>query len=272
MCLAAWSVAQHPRFPWVIATNRDERFDRPAAPLDWWQPQPGATPILGGRDLAAGGTWLALTADGGFALVTNVREPRQLDPTLPSRGDLVTTSLSLDAADDVALAALTAVPRNGFNLLRADLRSRDGIWFGNHPPAQRRFAGGIHGLSNAALDTPWPKVTQLKRRLAAAVEGAAAPDALIDAALAALADPQPAEDAALPSTGIPLAFERQLSPAFIRIEGDEGRARYGTRCSTVVVLCAAGDGRREVRVVERRFGADGGAEGETRRTFAIPPA
>ncbi|MDQ2779349.1 MAG: NRDE family protein, partial [Pseudomonadota bacterium] len=172
MCLAAWSVAQHPGFPWVIATNRDEYFDRAAAPLAWWRPQPDAAPILGGRDLLAGGTWLGLSAEGGFALVTNVRGTQAADATLASRGELVTASLAIGADDQVALAALASVPRNGFNLLRADLRSADGIWVTNRPFDQRRFGSGMHGLSNAALDTPWPKVRQLKQRLAAAVVGA----------------------------------------------------------------------------------------------------
>ena len=182
MCLAAWTVAQSARFPWVIATNRDEYFDRAAAPLAWWRPQPDAAPILGGRDLAAGGTWLGLSAAGGFALVTNVRGPQAADPTQPSRGELVTASLAIDAHDKTALAALARVPRNGFNLLRADLRSAGGVWFGNRPFDQRRFGSGVHGLSNAALDTPWPKVTQLKQRLAATVAEADSQDALIAAA------------------------------------------------------------------------------------------
>lgn len=263
MCLAAWSVAQNARFPWVIATNRDEYFDRAAAPLAWWCPKPGAAQILGGRDLVAGGTWLGLSAEGGFALVTNVRGPESPNAALPSRGELVTASLAVDAADDGALSALASVPRNGFNLLRADLRSAGGVWFGNRPFEQRRFEGGVHGLSNAALDTPWPKVTQLKRRLAAAVGKAESQAVLIAAAFAALADPEPAPDAALPSTGVPLAREKQLSPAFIRVAADDGKALYGTRCSTVVVVQAAQGGSWAAQVVERRFGRDGAVEGET---------
>lgn len=269
MCLAAWAVAQNARFPWVIATNRDEYFERAAAPLAWWRPQPDSAAILGGRDLAAGGTWLALSAEGGFALVTNVRSPEAADATLPSRGELVTASLALDARSDAALSALAQVPRNGFNLLRADLRADSGIWFGNRPPLQRRFAAGVHGLSNAALDTPWPKVTQLKRRLAAAAVAATSTESLVAAAMAALADPASAPDADLPSTGLPLARERQLSPAFIRIDGTDGRGLYGTRCSTVVVVEGPPGDRQRVHVVERRFDPRGEIAGETDLHFDI---
>ncbi|MDQ2779980.1 MAG: NRDE family protein, partial [Pseudomonadota bacterium] len=95
------------------------------------------------------------------------------------------------------------------------------------------------------------------------VVGADSPAALIAAAFAALADPAPAADAALPSTGLPLARERQLSAAFIRVEAESGRASYGTRCSTVVVVQTTPQARRTVQIVERRFGRDGNIEGET---------
>jgi uncharacterized protein with NRDE domain len=283
MCLAAMAIAQHPRFPWVLASNRDEFFHRPAAPLAWWQPEGAAVAesgaVLSGRDLSAGGTWLGLTRDGRLALVTNVREPGHFDPAAASRGGLVLQALtgtSLGPQDAAGLLGAARVPRNGYNLLVADLRQLHTAWASNRPAPQTRGLGtGLFGLSNAALDSPWPKVTALKQRLGAAVAAAQAPQQLADAAFAALADRQCAPDAALPATGVPLERERQLSPAFIRIDGRDapgngpgGGGVYGTRCSTVVIVEQRG-AQREVQVIERRYGEDGAVSGETALSFRL---
>ncbi len=268
MCLVALAVAQSPRFPWVLAANRDELFQRPAAPLGWWQPAGGRADVLSGRDLSAGGTWLGLTRAGRLALLTNVREPGRFDPAAASRGALVLQALSGDAlgpADAAGLLEAAAVPRNGYNLVVADLRSGAAAWASNRPAPQSRALGtGLFGLSNASLDTPWPKVTQLKQRLGDAVAAAQSPHHLITAAFAALADRQCAPDATLPATGLPLQRERQLSPAFVRIDSpaDGAAGVYGTRCSTLVVVEQQGAQRR-VQVVERRYGEDGAISGET---------
>jgi len=273
MCLAAIAAGRHARWAWVLASNRDETFQRPAAPLAWWQPAGGGPPLLGGRDLQAGGTWLALTAAGRLALVTNVREPGHELAGAASRGDLVPAWLREKAdvdlhadtdtdtdTDTTRLHALAAVPRNGCNFLAADLRSGRGLWFSNRPvPRQQRLGAGLYGLSNAALDTPWTKVVLLKQRLAAALQAHDTLPGLVDAAFTALADRNEAADADLPATGIPLQRERQLSPACIRIEGPGG-AVYGTRCSTVVIVEASGAGRA-VHVEERSFDAAGRVSG-----------
>lgn len=265
MCLVALAVARSERFPWVVAANRDEFFNRPAEPMAWWQSRAGVPPVLGGRDLAAGGGWLALTAAGRLALLTNVREPASFDPSLPSRGDLVLQWLR---GEDV-VGAVTRAPRNGFNLIGADLLGEAAVWITNRPALQQRpFARGVHGLSNAALDTAWPKVRHLMARVAAVVEDADVElRRLFDDAFAALADPRPAPDAELPATGVPLERERQLSSAFIRFETPLGV--YGTRCSTVIVVERAADGRRAANVVERRFDADGRVAGESAFRVAL---
>ncbi len=282
MCLAAWSIAQSARFPCVIATNRDEYFDRPAAPLAWWSTLPDRSPqasgpdparILAGRDLAAGGTWLGLSPAGGFALLTNVREPGRFDPQLPTRGDLVQQALAIDMADNAALAALSDVPRNGFNLLRLDLHGSSGIWVGNHPKQSRRFGAGVHGLSNAALNTPWRKVRRLTAALTRAVTSAANQQALTERCFAALTDWTPAADADLPDTGIGLERERLLSPAFVRLPaGATGiRSAYGTRCSTLVIVQAAGPhATHHALVIERRYTEAGTVAGETRISVGLP--
>jgi hypothetical protein len=71
----------------------------------------------------------------------------------------------------------------------------------------------------------------LKQRMREALDSSLTMAALAAQLFAALGDRSVAADDALPDTGIPLDRERQLSAAFIRTPD----ARYGTRCSTVVV-------------------------------------
>jgi len=278
MCLAALSIGLSARFPFVLASNRDEFFARASQSLAWWQPASGTPPILSGRDLAGGGTWLGLNAAGRLALVTNVREPGPHLVASPSRGDLVLQCLAHPHAD---LAALAATPRNGFNLLTLDLAEDPrqppgrlfGQWVSNRPAVQLRALGaGAFGLSNAALDTPWPKVRHLKQRLVEAVDRHLEREALMSALFAALADPRPALEAELPHTGVTTERERQLSSAFIHIAGDDGDGTaYGTRCSTVVVVEAL-QGHRSVHMVERTHDASGRAAGTQAESFLLSPA
>ena len=274
MCLAALTIGQSERFPIVLASNRDEFFARASQPLAWWRPSDRAAPILSGRDLTGGGTWMGLNAAGRLALVTNVREPGRQLVASPSRGELVLQCLTDPQAD---LAALARTPRNGFNLFTVDLAADPwklpgtpvGQWVSNRPAVQGRAIGaGTFGLSNAALDTPWPKVRALKQRLIQAVDQHHELDALVGSLFAALLDPRSAPDAELPRTGVSTARERQLSSAFIHIaEGDSGA--YGTRCSTVVVVEALA-GRRSVHVLERTHDANGREAGMHAKRFELP--
>lgn len=268
MCLAAFALNAHPHFPLVIAANRDEFFARPAAPMAWWDDHPD---ILAGRDLSAGGTWFGLTRTGRLALLTNVREPALLRPDAPSRGALVVDWLT--AADDApAFARRLAAGYNGFNLITADLAQGAWHWLSNRTPQPLRLGDGIHGVSNAALDTPWPKTVGLKAALATALADADDTGRLMDALLTALADDRPAADADLPDTGVGLARERLLSPRFVRMADplQPDLALYGTRCATVLITEALADGQRVTHVLERSIDAPGRTCGEVRHTLATP--
>lgn len=251
MCLVALALEAHGRFPLVLASNRDEFFDRPAAALDWWTPEAGRTPILAGRDLRGGGTWLGLSAGGRLALVTNVRNPADNDAAAPSRGEIVPTWLQDDGANvDALCTRLATRGYNGVNLLAAAPGPDGGwLWASNRAPAPRRLGAGLHGLSNAGLDTPWPKVERLKAALHEALARAPSAEALAADLFDALADPSAAPDERLPRTGVPLEWERWLSPVFIRTPD----GRYGTRCSTLVITERLDDGRLLTRVIERSF-------------------
>lgn len=249
MCVVAFAWNVHPRWRLLLAGNRDEFHARPTAPLAAWDDGSG---IIAGRDLEAGGTWLGVDGRGRCALVTNVRDLRHPQDGL-SRGLLASDYLR--GGDDAAARAQALLARapayRPFNLLLADAHAC--TWVGNWPQVRSaNVADGVHVLSNAQLDTPWPKAAALGARLGDWLDAGHGDD--FGGLFAALADERTWPDAQLPDTGIGLERERWLSSAFIR------GADYGTRASTVVAL--GHDGRGVM--VERRWGPGGAALGESR--------
>uniref|UniRef100_E6PRG4 NRDE family protein n=1 Tax=mine drainage metagenome TaxID=410659 RepID=E6PRG4_9ZZZZ len=244
MCLIAWSWQPGRPRTLLLAANRDEWLDRPTLPMRWWRPDAApATEVLSGQDLRSGGIWLGLTRRGRFAAVTNVRDPALERAEAPSRGLLplryllgLHPQVGSIMADCSPAAFAQAVQSSaqayaGFNLLLGDMRSGAMRWLSNHPQQNCSVAPGLHGLSNAALDAPWPKVQALKAALAESAEVADAErPASFGVLTQALQREQIAPDAALPQTGVSLEWERALSAAFIRMPG------YGTRCSTLLRL------------------------------------
>ena len=252
MCLLAIAWRTSAQFPLVLAGNRDEFHDRPSAPANWW-PDPAS--VLGGLDLRAGGSWLAVDQAGRLAAVTNVRRPGGGSAELRSRGHLVREFLTrrLDTAAYLDHLRPTAASYGPLNLVVSD--SRRLAFFSNQDGEQRDLSPGVYGLSNATLDTPWPKVERIKDVLRDALQQEDPAPLLF----AALADDAPAPDPALPDTGVGIELERRLSAPFIR------GADYGTRCSTVVVQTADG----AMRFAERRFDAQGHPVGGSEFGFQL---
>ena len=243
MCLIVFAWRPSHAQPLVLAANRDEFYARPTLPLAQWKDAPQ---VYAGRDLEAGGTWLGVNADGRFAALTNIREPGK-PPGRRSRGELVARFLTSDVSMDEYLreTAVRSAEYGGFNLLVGDRQSLYFLHGGD--PTPRRLEPGLYGVSNAGLDTPWPKLVKAKRALSDQLYNPE-PDALFGF----LADAEPAQDAELPSTGVGLATEKLLSSVFI------ASPNYGTRASTVLLVNA--DGSR--RLIERSFGPYGGRLGE----------
>lgn len=257
MCLLVLAWNHHPRYGLIFAGNRDEFHARPAAPMGWWDDQPQ---ILGGRDLQAGGTWLAVSRRGSFGVVTNFRDIERPLPGAPSRGTLITRYLAGKAEPGAFTKGLapTANDYGGFNLLLADEQAM--MYASNRLPGfSRTLTAGMHGLSNHLLDTPWPKLELTRRRFERLLGFEQPP---FDELFEMLNDRTPAEDHLLPDTGVGREWERLLSSPFIVSE------RYGTRCSTVLRI--GRDGRVEIR--ERRFDAAGRIAGVSEFEFHAPEA
>jgi uncharacterized protein with NRDE domain len=260
MCLAIVALNVHPRYALVVAANRDEYHARPAAPAQWWTDD-GQTTLLAGRDLEAGGTWLGVTHSGRWAFVTNVREGGRRDSAAPSRGSLVPRVLrdNRDPLTALASAIADAKHYNGFNLMAGDVATA--CWGSNRGEGGCMgvpLSAGVHGLSNARLDTPWPKLARTQAGVRAwAQEGRNE----IEPLFALLADRARARDDELPETGISREWERVLSAPFITGEA------YGTRCSTVVCISREG----EARFVEQSFDPRGEPAGRVDTTFTVTP-
>ncbi len=250
MCLIVLAWNAQPRERLVLVAHRDELHARATAAMDWWT----APRMLAGRDLVAGGTWLALGADGRFGAITNLRGA-PVPAAAPSRGTLIPRFLASDASPAEFLAALApeASRYAGFSLLLGDACEL-GYFSNGDPAGPRLLEPGIYGLSNGTLPSDWRKVRLSRDRLIARLER---PLGEPEELLALLADRTPAPDDELPDTGLGLERERAVSPPFIV------DPVYGTRAATAVVLDR--DGRS--RVVERSHAADGGIAGVRRFSY-----
>ena len=263
MCLIAFTLGQSPHYPLVVAANRDEFFKRPTAAIDWWRDASHPMvqePILAGQDLQAGGTWLSISASGVVSAVTNVREGDPGEGAI-SRGDLPLRALQQSPEALRQYLASNASRYSGFNLIKLDagqvMGARPAGWYFSNRDAHpgRNLHRGSYGVSNHLLQTPWPKLLQLRQRVARTVIAAGKDsEPLHHALIDHLLDSTPAPDHLLPDTGIGTDTERMLSPAFIVGE------HYGTRVTTIVSVAVNG----EIRVTEQTW-QPGGERGECRQ-------
>lgn len=251
MCLLAIAYREHPDIPLIVAGNRDEFHARPSADARWWADRPE---ILGGRDLQAGGTWLALSAGGRFASVTNFRDAVPPSPKLASRGSLVTDFIDASTTAVDFVRSLSGDRYGAFNLIVSD--GSELAYARNRDADQRALPAGIYGIANAALDTPWPKVVRTKDALRALIDA----DRVNETSLfKLLSDRERAPAAEVDAGELPFDKAHALTAPFVVMP------EYGTRCSTVVLFGADGS----VRFAEQRFDAAGNVTGRSEFRFRI---
>lgn len=240
MCLILLSFQQHSEFPLVLAANRDEFYRRPSQTAHFWDKSPQ---VLGGRDLEQGGTWLGISRQGRIAAVTNIRAPNSNNTSAKSRGKL--TRDFLTGEETPAQYYKKIQPEldqyNGFNLIFGDAANL--YYLSSDDGELVRLEAGLYGLSNAGLDTPWPKVREAKQAFQHLLQPV--PD--VTGIVAMLGDGSRAADEQLPDTGIGLEWERILSSRFIHTPD------YGTRATTVLSVSRHGS----VHFYEQNFLANG---------------
>jgi len=250
MCLITFAFQVNPNTPLIVAANRDEFMNRPTAKADFWLENDS---ILAGRDLEKGGTWIGVTKSGRFAALTNIREKQQvLNPR--SRGELTVDFLAGDLSPKGYLQVVKqyADQFNGFNLLVGN--ATELYWFSNREKEIVQIERGIHSISNASLNTPWPKVTRAKQFL----EDNLVKEDPIPFLLDGLKEIDVVADEALPKTGVSLEWERKLSSIFIK--GNE----YGTRASTIITFR-----KNTATFIERSFLANGVKDEDRQFQFHI---
>jgi uncharacterized protein with NRDE domain len=263
MCLLVIAWQAHPRYRLVVAANRDEFHERPAAALAKW---PAPESILAGRDLRAQGTWLGLDSrqpsgqrgnpqrGRRFGVITNFRELQRPRSDAPSRGGLIPEYLRGDQNAASFLKGLEprASQYSGFNLLLTDA---DSLWYASNrtEPLARPLPPGVYGLSNELLDTPWPKLSRVRRGFDSWLLAPRSEDPWVTLFDLLNDRVRAGADEPLPQTGIPIEWERVLSAPFV-LHPD-----YGTRASTVLLLEPSGAGY----LAERRFDAGGNLLGQS---------
>ncbi len=257
MCLLIFAHRPDADYPLVVAANRDEFHSRPTAPAAFWHGHPR---LLAGRDLEQGGTWMGITRDGRFAAVTNFRDPARTAPAPRSRGALTLDFLLGDTSPQSYLDSIAPQVDEyaGFNLLLGEPGS---LWYASNAgdPTGRRsrdLAPGIYGLSNASLDTPWPKVELGKERLRHLLDGGI-PDH--EALASVVSDRTLAPSEALQLQGLNGEMDQLLSAQFINA------GPYGTRACTTLWITAAG----RVSWLERSYNEWGQETGRVEESFPL---
>ncbi|MEX2594990.1 MAG: NRDE family protein [Anditalea sp.] len=222
MCLISFNWLDHPVYKLSLVANRDEFFDRPTSSLHLWP-----TGFYAGKDIKGGGTWMGFHPKGKFAALTNYRNLHSRKENPISRGNLVKGFLENEENPFEYLSRIQKkMDRyDGFNLLVAN--GEEMGYLCNYRQGVEKVSPGVHGISNAFLDTPWPKVEMAKSDLQDLI---AKDEINVDALMELVQSRSYAPDERLPKTGISYEMERILSAQFIR-KGDE----YGT-VSTSVVL------------------------------------
>jgi uncharacterized protein with NRDE domain len=223
MCLCLFAVNAHDEFPFILIANRDEFRTRPASIAAFWEEHPN---VLAGRDLQGMGTWLGMNKSGKIAFLTNYRHPDYFNRKGPTRGTLVSNFLTSERNGKEYLDSVqNPTEYNGFNLVVGSL---DGLYYYSNVEGKvKPINSGVHGLSNAFLNTSWPKVDDGKEKLKSAIEKN---DLNSNHLFSILADGSFAKESELPETGVSQELEKVLSAKFINTPN------YGTVCSTVIKI------------------------------------
>ncbi|WP_280768159.1 NRDE family protein [Salipaludibacillus daqingensis] len=246
MCLIGVAIGVNEQFPFIFCANRDEFYQRKTKEAHFWKANPF---LVAGKDLEKGGTWLGLSASGEIAALTNVRTGELAKPSSVSRGEIISTFFNNRNKFNEMMKEKESF--DGFNLLYGNIREL--AYTTNQSFADETLKSGIHVLSNATLNTPWPKAKKLAKGMEKLETFSE--QHMINYLFEQLSQSEPFADSELPNTGVGLELERMLSPIHIRTD------KYGTKCSTVILV----DRHGKATFIEKTFGED-----EKQVTYEFP--
>ena len=256
MCILFIAVKQHPNYPLIIAANRDEFHKRPTMSSHFWENQAN---LLAGKDLIAGGSWMGINKNGKIAALTNIRAPGKEREHAISRGELVANYLKEDFSEQDYLATLQTSHENynGYNLLFGDVNNLQ--VYNSFENTSYGLINGVYGLSNASLNSPWPKLDAGRKALADYCRQSG--DLHYEHLFDLLKNDEAASDEELPKTGVPIDWERKLSSIFISSDD------YGTRSSTILLV----DNEMQCLWEERSFDASTNMTEQKEFKFSLSP-
>ena len=246
MCLIVFAYRSHPRYKLILAANRDEFFARPTAPMQFWRDNPD---LLAGKDLQQGGTWLGLNRNGRFSALTNHRDGRRPATGIRSRGFLPLDFITGENSAYNFAMQTTVQDYDGFNQIVMDniYSEEETLCYLSNRSEPTTLQPGIYGLSNAVLNSSWPKTDSRRAALEALIEQE---DVTTDDLIALMNDPTLYPDDQLPDTGISQEWERALSASFITMEN------YGTRATTALLIDYSGN----IEIAEQNYDKSGRSE------------
>lgn len=227
MCTIIFAYNAHPRYPLILLGNRDEFKSRPSLPAHFHGPNSN---ILSGVDLKDGGIWTGINKKGKISFLTNYRDFSLIkDSGVKSRGQLGLDYLigTSSASEYIQMLYVNRNMFNPYNLVIGDIDSLH--YYSNISGDHLRLESGIHGLSNAFLNSGWYKTEKAKNRLRELID--MSHDSLsYDDLFEILNDREVPSDELLPMTGLPMDKERLLSSIFVDSE------KYGTIFQTVILI------------------------------------
>lgn len=241
MCILFLAINQHEKYPLVILANRDEFQERPTTSARFWKEYPE---LLAGRDEKEGGTWLGITKKGKISALTNYRDIPLHKEGRESRGLLVKDFLTSEISTLTYLDLLIS-KRESYNPYNILIGNQKELYvYNNVSNESQKLTDGFHGLSNAYLNSPWPKISRGIEHLK---EYILSSELKKEELFSIMKDETKAPDELLPNTGVGLEKERFLSSIFIQ------NPVYGTRSTAILLF----DRQNTVSFYERSYSPTG---------------
>ena len=241
MCILFFAIKQHPKYPLIICANRDEFHQRPTQAMHWWTNEEKSKEVLAGKDLQAGGSWLAINKKGRFSALTNYRKPKSFDVHKKSRGDLVLQALTNKDTEMTKQLIASASNYNSFNLVFGELNNLH--CFDSESMTQTKLTTGFHSLCNGALDDIWPKMALGQEQLTQYIHSSSSNLIDVEGLFKLMQNTQQATNENLPNTGLPLNWEQLLSSIFITSPD------YGTRTTNIILQ----DDKGHISIYDRSY-------------------
>lgn len=254
MCLITFRYGQHNRYKLILAANRDEAYNRPTVGADYWKEYPD---LLAGKDLEANGTWFGITKQGKVGAITNCHGEEFTAPekSKKSRGQILIDYLTGEQ-DPVTFINQLIASKDDYQPFNVLLGSIDMLFhYNSNDDDYTKLDIGTHSLSNATLNTPWPKVKNTRQQLDSIIQ--TDHDYMHDL-FAMMMNQTPAPDNEIPRAPLPMEILRKTSANFIKTE------QFGTKSTTLLLV----DWNNNVTFVERNYLLEGNYKDRT-FTFQI---